>query len=637
MNWLAALSAMSNRTRLIEMSDPNTLFREACDHFEAGDFAEAAVLYRHLLTLIPNHPQIMAALGNAEIALGNFDNAIALFQGALAVPRPQPDVWCNLARAFRHAGRSEEALRSVDNALALDPDLFEGWTCRGNVLWDTARVSEALAAYDRAALLRPTDARAHFNRGNALQKLLRRNEAVESFQRAITLAPDYADALKNLALTLAALGRYDDALIAIDRAQAIRAGDGEAHDARGQILHGLGRFGEAVEELDKFVASASKSPVAYSNRGVSLHAAGRLEEALADFDSAIALDPGYGDAIVNRGTLLKDLGRLDDAAAAYEQALRVAPGHFEANWNIGLLALMRGDFETGWSHYEWRWKSKVQAGDYIQTSRPQWRGEAITGKTILLWWEQGYGDYIQFCRYVPLVAKAGARVILETPPRLKRLMAGLIGDITLMESGARQAEFDLHCPLMSFPLAFGTTLDTIPAESPYLLAAPETVEAFDASLGPRPRIGLVWSANINNIHALSRHLAPSFLEPLLDLPFAFHVVQKEFGPEDKIWLAKFPHLPVHAEEQGDFLDAAALITAMDLIITVDTSVAHLAGALGKPVWMLLPHIPDWRWMMDRDDTPWYPTMRLFRQPERGDWAGAVAAVRAALRSGLPTR
>jgi tetratricopeptide (TPR) repeat protein len=523
----------------------------------------------------------------------------------------------------------------VEYALQLAPDLFEAWNCRGNVLWDCGREAEALESYDRAVRLRPSDARVHFNRGNALQKLKRGSEAIESFQKAIALSPGHANAFKNLALALAALGRYDEALIAIDRAQVINSGDRALHDARGQILHGLGRFGEAVEELNRAVAIAPKSAVAYSNRGVSLHAGGRLEEALADFDRAIALDPSYGDAIVNRGTLLKDLGRLDEASVAYQMALGVAPDHPEANWSVGLLALMRGDFTNGWPEYEWRWKSKVQAGDYIQSPKPQWRGEDIAGKTILIWLEQCYGDYIQFCRYVPLVAERGARIILEVPSRLQRLVTRLDCEFTQTAPGARQSEFDVHCPLMSLPLAFGTTLDNIPAKIPYLTAEATAVEAFRAKLGPSPRIGLVWLANINNIHGLSRHMPPQFLDALLDLPFAFHVVQKEFRPEDKVWLEKHPKLPVHADAQTDFLEAAALISAMDLIITVDTSVAHLAGALGKAVWVLLPYAPDWRWMTDRDDSPWYPTMRLFRQPERGDWAGAIANVRAALQQGLP--
>jgi len=204
-----------------------------------------------------------------------------------------------------------------------------------------------------------------------------------------------------------------------------------------------------------------------------------------------------------------------------------------------------------------------------------------------------------------------------------------------MEAGAREAAFDVHCPLMSLPLAFGTTCQTVPAAIPYLSAAPEKIAAFEAQLGARPRIALVWAANVNNIHARARSMAPDFLEPLLALPYAFHVVQKDFRPEDEVWLEKFPRLPVHAGAQNDFHDAAALLAAMDLIVTVDTAVAHLAGALGKPVFVLLPHIPDWRWMMGRQDTPWYPTMRLFRQPAPGDWAGAVAAVCAALREGLP--
>jgi len=610
----------------IDMQNPDFLFQQAGDFCARGAFADAVAIYRQLLTMMPAHPQILAGLGNAELGLGQVDQAIAAFQRALAVPQPQPDVWCNLARALRAAHRYEEGLDAVDRALGFAPSLFAAWNCRGNILLDMERLAEAVVAYEQAVLLMPRDARVHFNLANALRRAKRHAEAVEAYNRALALVPDYADAHKNLALTYFDLGLHAEALAEIDKAQTLTPHDVQASDARGQILHALGRFDEAIEELTRGVALAPDSAVAYSNRGVSLHAIGRLEEALADFEQALAHDPAYADAIVNRGTVLKDLGRLDEVEAAYAQALRIAPDHPEANWDWGLLALLRGDFETGWRHYEWRWRSKARSREYLSTDKPQWHGEDIRGKTIMLWREQGFGDYIQFCRYVPMVAALGAKVILDPPPRLKPLIARL-GAFDFIE--AEEAAFDLHCPLMSLPLAFGTRLETIPA-SPYLTAAPEKIAAFDAKLGPGLRVGLVWSANIHYFQGRDRHMPAEFLEPLLDLPFAFHVVQKDFTARDEAWLAKFPQLAVHAGEQHDFDDAAALISAMDIVITVDTAVAHLAGALGKPVFVLLPHIADWRWLMARDDSPWYPAMRLFRQPARGDWAGAIAKLRATL-------
>jgi FOG: TPR repeat len=618
--------------------DPNTLFAEAGDLAERGAYGAAAEIYRQLLTMIPGHPQVLAGLGAMELELGHVDEAIALFEKALAVSAPQPEVWFNLARAYRSAGQLDAALKAIDTALKLAPNFFEAFTARGNILWDMERMREALSAYDHAVALRPDDARAHFNRANARRALGQYDRAVESFARAIVLSSGYADAHKNLALTYQSMGRVEEALAAIDKALALNPGDGDMRDARGQILHGLGRFEDAVDELSRALALRPQSALAYSNRGVSLHAAGRLDEALVDFEKAMALDPSYADAVVNRGTLLKDLGRFAEAGAAYQAALAIDPGHHEASWNTGLMALMQGDFANGWKGYEGRWKSKVQAHDYLITPKPQWRGEAIGGKTILLWWEQGYGDFIQFCRYAPLVADRGARVILEAPPRLKSLIARLDDRLTVMGPEARGAGFDLHCPLMSLPLAFATRQETVPNRVPYLSADPAKTAEFAAMLEPvdggKPRVGLVWSANAKNIHASARHMPPQSLEPLLDLPFAFHVVQKDFSPADEAWLNSHP-LPVHAEAQTDFLAAAALISAMDLIVTVDTSVAHLAGALAKPVFMLLPHIADWRWMAERSDTPWYPSMRLFRQPARGDWAGAVALLRAALKEWRP--
>lgn len=614
-----------------DMQNPDVLFQQAGAFCARGAFAQAADLYHQLLTMLPGHPQILAGLGNAELGLGQVDQAIATFQRALAAPQPQPDVLCNLARALRAAKRYEEGLRAVDQALSLVPSLFPAWNCRGNILLDMERLAEAVAAYEQAVLLMPNDARVHFNLANALRRSTCHAEALECYRRALALAPDHVGARKNLALTYFDLGLHAEALVEIDRAIALDLQDTQASDARGQILQALGRFDEAIAELTRAIALAPNSAVAHSNRGVPLHAIGRLDEALADFDRALELDPAYADAIVNRGTVLKDMGRISEVEAVYAQALKVAPDHPEANWNWGLLALLRGDFETGWRNYEWRWKSKARSREYLITDKPQWRGEDIRGKTIMLWREQGFGDYIQFCRYVPMVTALGAKVILDPPPRLKPLIARL-GDFAFIE--AQEATFDYHCPMMSLPLAFGTTLETIPA-APYLTAASEKIAAFDTTLGPGPRVGLVWSANIHYFAGRDRIMPVEFLEPLLDLPFAFHVVQKDFTARDEAWLGKFPHLAVHADEQNDFHDAAALISAMDLIITVDTSVAHLAGALGKPVFLLLPHSADWRWLLKREDSPWYPTMRLFRQPARGDWAGAVAKLRSVLQGGLP--
>lgn len=607
--------------------DPNLLFRQAAEACERGAFGEAAMLYRRLLEQIPGHPQILSALGNAEIALGEVEGGVTTLRRSLAIFESQPDAWCNLARGLRLQQQPHKALAAADRAIALAPDLFEAWTCRGNILWDLEE-DGALAAYAKAAALRPLDPRAHFNHANALAKAERTEAAVTSFERALALAPDYVDAGRNLAILLCDNRRAAEALPVLER--MVRPDDGELLGLYGMALHAVGRFDDAAVPLERAVALDPSSPVAVSNRGVNDHARGRLEAALADFERAMALDPAYTDAVVNRGTLLRDMGRTADAAAAYDAALTIDPNHPEANWNKGLVALLRGDFAEGWRRYDGRWQSKVQAGTYLDTPRPQWRGEDIAGKTIFIWQEQGYGDFIQFCRYVPLVAARGARVVLQVPERLHPLIATLKGPFEMVAGDTVPAAFDVHCPLMSLPLAFATTLANIPAEVPYLAADSGRLGAFDATLGSGARVGLAWSANLAHIYSHTRHMPATFVAPLIDLPAAFHVLQKDFRPDDRAFLAQQPQMRPHADEQNDFADAAALIAAMDMVVTVDTVVAHLAGALGKPVWVMLPYAADWRWLEHRDDTPWYPTMRLFRQPAPGDWAGVVRSVKAAL-------
>ena len=369
------------------------------------------------------------------------------------------------------------------------------------------------------------------------------------------------------------------------------------------------------------------------NRGNTLHELKRFEEALASYDRALAVRPDYAEALYNRGLSLHELKRFEEALASCDHALAVRPNYTEAHWNEALLRLLTGDFRRGWVKYEWRWKNESLAPPKRNFSQPLWLGaEALAGKTILLHSEQGFGDTIQFCRYVPLVAERGACVILEVPRPLRELMSTLTGAEQIVSSGDPLPDFDIHCPLLSLPLAFGTRLETIPAATPYLRASSQSLMNWDTRLGPKRhrRIGLAWSGSPMNRNDQNRSIRLSSLLSLLDIEATFVSLQKDVRSDDVTVLKDQGDLLHFGDALDNFSDTAALISTLDLVISVDTSVAHLAGALAKPVWVLLPFIPDWRWLLDRNDSPWYPTARLFRQDDARAWDAVIARVHAAL-------
>ena len=359
------------------------------------------------------------------------------------------------------------------------------------------------------------------------------------------------------------------------------------------------------------------------NRGAALRNLGRHEEALADYERALAVSPMHAAAHNNRGVALAALNRFEEAEASYDRALAINAKDDRARFNRALARLVRGDLPRGLADFESRWMgSDTQAGPRA-FAVPQWTGrEPLAGRTILLHAEQGLGDAIQFARYVPRVAQKGATVLLEVHGALAPLLAQLPGVARTIARGDALPPFDLHCPLMSLALAFGTTLESIPREVPYLHAPPEHVERWSARLGERkrPRVGLAWSGSTTLRNDRNRSIALADFDRLRALPFEFYSLQKEVRPGDAVALASGPAIAHFGDELADFRDTAALVSLMDLVVSVDTAVAHLAGALSRPVWLLVPWSPDWRWLLGRDDSPWYPTMRLWRQARPGDWA-----------------
>jgi Flp pilus assembly protein TadD len=393
----------------------------------------------------------------------------------------------------------------------------------------------------------------------------------------------------------------------------------------------------ALPLLERAAAAAPDNPYVLTDLALALRRVGRLEDALARLDAVIAAKPGFAPAFDVRGTVLKDLRRTGEALAAYQQAIALKPDSAGPYVNLALVKLMTGDFADGWRFFEWRWSKAMRGAQARDFGRPRWLGKGdVAGRTVLVHGERGFGDVVQFVRYVPKLAALGAQVVVEAPAPLLPLLKSLPGEYRFVAEGEPLPEFDLFSPVMSLALAFDTALDSVPAEVPYLSVDPARRALWRKRLGKkkRPRIGLVWSGEPVHYNDHHRNIPVAVLAPLLGLPCAFHALNRSIRAGDRAALAGCRNLRFHEREIADYADTAALIEAMDLVITSDTTVAHIAGALGKPVWILLSWIASWRWMLNRADSPWYPTATLIRQNWLGDWNEVIGEVRARLPAAL---
>jgi tetratricopeptide (TPR) repeat protein len=598
-----------------------------------GRSAEALASYDLALSLRPDFIEALVNRGIASYALQRFGDALSDYDRALALRAENPDALSNRGNALDQLGRHQDALASYRAALRLQPHHVEALYNQGVTLHKVGRFDEALASYDLALTLRPDYPDALVGRGATLHDLKRFDEALTSYDRAIAGRPDFAQALVNRGATLHELGRNDEALRSFEQVLAVAPDHVEALTNRGVALHDLARYDEALADQQRAITARPGDAAVLHNRGVTLHKLRRLEEALASHDAALAARPDYAGALVNRGVTLYDLKRFDEAVAGYDRALALRPDYADAHFAKALASLVTGDLEAGFRDYEWRHQApsaRLTARDFVE---PRWLGEAdIAGKTILLHSEQGFGDSIQFCRYLPWVAALGARVLLEVEQPLCALMKGLAGTARVIAKGDPLPEFDLQCPLPSLPKAFKTRLETIPSAAlPYLRVPDSALKAWAAVLPPRRslRVGLAWAGNPKHVRDRERSMKLRDLLPLLEVDATFVSLQRDVHPVDTETLSGCGMLRF-SQQLRDFSDTAALIAQLDLVISVDTSVAHLAGALAKPVWICLTHAPDWRWLLDRTDSPWYRSARLFRQSETREWGSVIKRVRQAL-------
>jgi tetratricopeptide (TPR) repeat protein len=538
------------------------------------------------------------------------------------------------ALALQRQGRLREAEKIYARVRKAAPDNFDALNLLGALKLQQGQIGEAQQLLSAAVKANPRVAGAWSNLGQALHALKRLPEALECLDKARVLAPDDIAILNQHANVLVSLGRPQQALAELQQVLARAPNHVEARLTSGIVCATLGSPGQALADFDAALRLAPGHPGVHYNRGVALIALGRYAEAVEANDRAVALAPQYAAAWLNRGKALMQLNRGDEAVASYAQALAVRKDYADARFNMALALLTCGDYRRGFADYEARWR---RTGMPPQKSRgkPLWLGEyPLARKTVLLHAEQGLGDTIQFARYAPLLAAGGAKVIAEVQPELKSLMRRLDGVAAVVARGEVTPPFDVHCPLGSLPLALHTELASVPAQISYLAADDAQVAKWSARLAalPRPRIAIAWSGNPSHDNDRNRSIPFAQLTSLLAAPVHFVGLQRDVRAEDAAALAGEPRIMQLGEDLADFSDTAAVLALCDLVITVDTAPAHLAGAMGRPVWVLLPFAPDWRWTREGATTPWYPTARLFRQPALGDWDSVIARVAVELAS-----
>ena len=553
-------------------------------------------------------------------------------------------------------GQQDLALASLDRAIRAYPAHFDALQLRGIVALQRGELDAAISFLQRASAANPSDAGVRSNLGLALNGAGRANEAISSFKEAIRLQPDFPAAYINSSLAKRTLGQLDGALSDLLRAASISPQSAEVKSSLGdlyqqraqhadarlafleavaldprllstrinlsQSLIELGEYAAALDQLDAAIALDSSAFEAHLNRALTLFKLGRLPESEVSSQRAIQLQPGNALAHANYGATLEESLQIPAAMAAYDTALAINPGDAPVHVNKGILLLLTGAFSEGWRQYDWRWQDVAWLKGKPRFNQPRWTGDvSIGGKSILVHNDQGLGDVMQFSRYIPMMVAAGAQVTLEVPEPLVGLLARASTGAMCLRVGQSRPSFDLHTTFSDLPLAFDTDLSSIPPPTRFNVDG-SLVDDWSNRLGPksRPRVGLVWQGNRQHKNDVNRSIALGLLLPSLINTIEFVCLQNELNDSDQRLLSEFGAVRCFPSELIDFEETAALCSLMDVVVTVDTSVAHLAGSLGKTTWVLLPHLPDWRWLLDQTSTPWYQSMILLRQSTRGDWS-----------------
>lgn len=607
------------------------LLIEALGHHQAGRGMVAQALYQQALQADPGNADALHLLGVLAHQTGQHQTALGWIDRAIQIRPDVPDFHSNRGTVCSALERWEEAVVAFRSVVALQPDFPDAWFNLGAGLQKLGRAAEAAASYERAARFKP-DPAIHNNLGLVLQLLGLHPEAVAAFRQALQLEPGHLDALWNLAFALKDSGDAPGARAAFVRFVVIHPNKAEAGFQIALLDQQTNRLAEAEANYRQALAHGPH-PQAANNLALLLEGRDELAEAEKCYRQALAVKPDFAEVWNNLGNVLQSQLRLTEAVAAYDRAIAIRPEGADAHYNRSLALLAAGDFVRGWAGYEWRWKWDGFGTPMPAFRQPFWRGEDVAGKRVLLWGEQGIGDTIHFVRYARLVAERGARVTLAAPAELHSLLRGMPGVEQILEPGESIHEFDFHAPLLSLPHIFGTRIDTVPNQVPYLpWVAADFFPVPEAALG-QFKVGIVWGGGAKYKKDRLRSVTlDHFRECLALAGVTFYSLQ--VGPRAAELAQLPPGVTVHdvGGRARDFRDTACAMGQMDLVISTCTSTLHLAGAFGRPTWALLAHAPCWRWLAGHDDSPWYPTMRLFRQSAPGDWSGVFQRVRRALEA-----
>jgi tetratricopeptide (TPR) repeat protein/glycosyltransferase involved in cell wall biosynthesis len=579
------------------------LFERAVRLHIAGDRAGAERLYRVCLTANPIHAESMNNLGSIVGDDGRSNDAIELFTRAVSERADYGEAWNNLGITLARVARHADAIGAFQRAVDCESDRALWWNNLGNSLLECFRFDEAFAAYERAVSLDATNPDLWSNRGLALRGQRRPDDAIASLERALAIDPAYVNALTNL----------------------------------GVILKERREFGRALDLMRRALAAAPNDSVVMTNLAATYEAMGDFERMRAIADAGLAIDDQFAEFHVLNGNYWMEAGEYARATECYERAVALDPENRNANWNLAIISLLHGDFERGWKQFEWRRRLQSVLTDHGTYAGEEWDGSPLDGRTILLLAEQGLGDTIQFIRFASeLRARGAGRVLVEAPAPVVPLIASAQGVDAVIARGLPLPSYDVHARLMGLPRLLGTEVSTIPAPAAYLTAERRAAASRVTAPAGTLKVGIAWAGNPDHRRDHLRSMSLEALRPLLDVKgVRFYSVQKG-GPEAQLAAFAAPNVTDLSPHLADLQDTAAAIDQLDLVITVDTAIAHLAGALGRPVWVMITHVPDFRWMLDRDDTPWYPSMRLFRQPAPRDWTPVIELVTQALRDRVAT-
>ena len=528
------------------------------------------------------------------------------------------------AIAYHQAGDLQNAQRLYKSILEGSPNDSNAKHLLGMSLFQQGNLEQALILIWESIKIDPQNFLAYTNLGNVFQRIERHQEAINSYDVALAIEPSHADAFFNRGNSMFALMQYESALDSYEQLLVLQPTSAEAHINKGNTLHKLQRENESVTSYNKAISLCPQNAQAYYNRGIALQFMNLNVEALSSYKHAINIKPDYVEALNNQGNTFQNLNLYQNALNAYHAAQVIDPNYGDAHWNEALCRLKLGDYENGWVKYEWRWDNSISNPSRTLFSGKLWDGkDDLNGKVILLYSEQGFGDSIQFFRYVKMVQQRGATVVLQVHSSL----------INLFKEGSEGVKFisdvkvnghEYYCPLLSLPKAFNTIQSSIPSSDAYLFSNKKADRIWKHDLGKKtlPRVGLVWSGNKQNTNDRARSISLLTILKLLRADVQWFSLQNEISENDMLLLRQHG-VTQYKKKLTSFLETASLIEQMDIVISVDTSVAHLAAALGKPTWILLSHNADFRWLLGRCDSPWYPSVQLFRQPSIEDWDSVI--------------